>query len=139
MGRAGDPVSCATSHAPSLTHSRCNLKVRPRLAGERTCPTQAVDDSAGIARLGVVAPGDMAIRPHQDKRPLVGFEHLGAVERDDPDGNARIRCGLYQALPARGGTIALPKMPIPGIGWLAYAKDTEGNLFGLMQADPAAR
>lgn len=34
-----------------------------------------------------------------------------------------------------GGTIALPKMPIPGIGWLAYCKDTEGNIFGLMQAD----
>jgi predicted enzyme related to lactoylglutathione lyase len=30
-------------------------------------------------------------------------------------------------------------MPIPGVGWLAYAKDTEGNLFGLMQPDPATR
>ena len=36
---------------------------------------------------------------------------------------------------AAGGTLALPKMPIPGVGWLAYAKDTEGNIFGLMQAD----
>jgi uncharacterized protein len=44
-----------------------------------------------------------------------------------------------QAIPARGGTIAHPKMPIPGIGWLAYAKDTEGNIFGIMQADPAAQ
>jgi uncharacterized protein len=38
-----------------------------------------------------------------------------------------------------GGTIALPKMPIPGIGWLAYGKDTEGNIFGIMQPDPAAK
>jgi predicted enzyme related to lactoylglutathione lyase len=37
-----------------------------------------------------------------------------------------------------GGAIALPKQPIPGVGWLAYAKDTEGNVFGLMQNDPAA-
>jgi predicted enzyme related to lactoylglutathione lyase len=37
-----------------------------------------------------------------------------------------------------GGTVALPKMPIPGIGWLAYCKDTEGNIFGMMQADPKA-
>ena len=37
-----------------------------------------------------------------------------------------------------GGSIALPKQPIPGVGWLAYAKDTEGNVFGLMQNDPAA-
>jgi predicted enzyme related to lactoylglutathione lyase len=39
---------------------------------------------------------------------------------------------------ALGGTVALPKMPIPGVGWLAYCKDTEGNIFGLMQADPKA-
>jgi predicted enzyme related to lactoylglutathione lyase len=37
---------------------------------------------------------------------------------------------------AGGGTVALPKMPIPGVGWLAYCKDTEGNIFGLRQADP---
>jgi predicted enzyme related to lactoylglutathione lyase len=39
---------------------------------------------------------------------------------------------------ASGGALALPKMPIPGIGWLAYGKDTEGNIFGMMQNDPAA-
>jgi len=39
---------------------------------------------------------------------------------------------------ASGGTLVVPKMPIPGIGWLAYCKDTEGNIFGLMQADPKA-
>ena len=37
-----------------------------------------------------------------------------------------------------GGQIALPKMPIPGMGWLAYCKDTEGNIFGMMQNDPNA-
>ncbi len=39
---------------------------------------------------------------------------------------------------AGGGTLVVPKMPIPGIGWLAYCKDTEGNIFGMMQADPNA-
>jgi uncharacterized protein len=38
-----------------------------------------------------------------------------------------------------GGKVALPKMPIPGIGWLAYVKDTEGNVLGLMQPDSGAR
>lgn len=38
-----------------------------------------------------------------------------------------------------GGKIALPRMPIPGVGWLAYCHDTEGNLFGLMQPDAAAK
>jgi predicted enzyme related to lactoylglutathione lyase len=40
--------------------------------------------------------------------------------------------------PSNGGSVAVPKMPIPGVGWLAYCKDTEGNIFGLMQADPKA-
>ena len=35
---------------------------------------------------------------------------------------------------AKGGNIALPKMEIPDLGWLAYCKDTEGNIFGLMQS-----
>ena len=39
---------------------------------------------------------------------------------------------------AAGGTIALPKMPIKGVGWLAYCKDTEGNIFGVMQDDKNA-
>lgn len=37
-----------------------------------------------------------------------------------------------------GGTVELPKMPIPTIGWLGYLKDTEGNIFGMMQTDPSA-
>jgi len=40
---------------------------------------------------------------------------------------------------SKGGSMAVPKMAIPGVGWLAYVKDTEGNLFGMMQADPAAK
>jgi hypothetical protein len=38
-----------------------------------------------------------------------------------------------------GGVVAVPRMPIPGIGWLAYVKDTEGNILGLMQSDPNAK
>lgn len=37
-----------------------------------------------------------------------------------------------------GGAIALPRMPVPGVGWLAYVKDTEGNILGMMQEDRAA-
>jgi uncharacterized protein len=39
---------------------------------------------------------------------------------------------------AAGGSVALPKMPVKGVGWLAYCKDTEGNIFGLMQEDRTA-
>ena len=39
---------------------------------------------------------------------------------------------------ASGGTIVVPKTPIPGVGWLVHAKDTEGNIFGLHQEDSSA-
>lgn len=38
-----------------------------------------------------------------------------------------------------GGKISMPKMAIPGVGWLVYCADTEGNPFGMMQADEAAK
>lgn len=37
---------------------------------------------------------------------------------------------------ANGGKVALPKMAIPGVGYQAYFLDTEGNIFGIHQADP---
>jgi len=37
-----------------------------------------------------------------------------------------------------GGKCVVPKMAVPGVGWLAYCKDTEGHIFGLMQNDPKA-
>ena len=39
---------------------------------------------------------------------------------------------------AAGGTAVVPKMAVPGIGWLAYLKDPDGNVFGVMQADTEA-
>jgi predicted enzyme related to lactoylglutathione lyase len=34
-----------------------------------------------------------------------------------------------------GGAVVAPKMPIPSVGWLAYCRDTEGSVFGVMQSD----
>jgi len=39
---------------------------------------------------------------------------------------------------AAGGSIVVPKMPIPSVGWLAYAADVDGTVFGIMQEDPDA-
>lgn len=36
------------------------------------------------------------------------------------------------------GRVVVPRMAIPTVGWLAYAKDTEGNIFGMMQMDAKA-
>jgi predicted enzyme related to lactoylglutathione lyase len=39
---------------------------------------------------------------------------------------------------AAGGEILVPRLPLPGVGWLAYIADTEGNVVGVMQDDPRA-
>lgn len=53
---------------------------------------------------------------------------INTMEIDDID-------GYLAKVTANGGTIALPKHALPGVGWLAYCRDTEGTLFGLMQMD----
>jgi predicted enzyme related to lactoylglutathione lyase len=42
------------------------------------------------------------------------------------------------AVQKAGGTPAVPKMAVPQMGWVAYFKDPEGNIFGLWQDDPNA-
>ena len=37
-----------------------------------------------------------------------------------------------------GGQVAVPRMAVPGVGWLSYCTDLDGHMFGLMQADAAA-
>ncbi len=61
-----------------------------------------------------------------------GAAHINTVDVSSVD-------DFVAKIEANGGTIALPKMAIPGVGWLAYAKDTEGSLFGVMQSDPSAK
>ena len=38
-------------------------------------------------------------------------------------------------LEEHGGKICVPKMAIPGVGWLAYAADPAGNVFGILEPD----
>jgi predicted enzyme related to lactoylglutathione lyase len=44
-----------------------------------------------------------------------------------------------RAIEAHGGQVVVPRMAVPGVGWLIYARDTEGNIFGVMQEDRGAR
>jgi len=60
---------------------------------------------------------------------LVGF--LCTVEVRDLDTHLK-------AVSNAGGSIVTGKHAVPGVGWIAYARDTEGNIFGLSQADPTA-
>jgi hypothetical protein len=67
--------------------------------------------------------------PPLDGQPLSGFECTVDVTNLDRS--------VEKALKA-GARLARPKMPVMGIGWLAYCYDTEGNIFGMMEADPEA-
>jgi uncharacterized protein len=44
-----------------------------------------------------------------------------------------------EKLTAAGGQIVVPKMSVPNMGYVAYFKDTEGNIHGLWQNDPTAK
>ena len=37
-----------------------------------------------------------------------------------------------------GGKVIADKHAVPGVGWLAYCQDPEGNIIGMMQDDPKA-
>ena len=45
---------------------------------------------------------------------------------------------IVESVVSAGGAVAVPKLAVPGVGWLAYVKDTEGNILGVMQTDSAA-
>jgi predicted enzyme related to lactoylglutathione lyase len=38
-----------------------------------------------------------------------------------------------------GGKIVQKKTAVPGVGYMAYCADTEGNVFGIMQENPKAK
>lgn len=73
-------------------------------------------------------PGiDGGIMVHMDKAPRT-VNTIGVENVDE----------FLAKITAAGGKVAMPKFAIPGIGWQAYGIDTEGNLFGIHQMDPAA-
>lgn len=75
------------------------------------------------------APGiDGAIYP---RRPEWGA-YVNTVDVEDID-------QAIAAVTAAGGEIVFPKQAVSGVGWLAYFRDPEGNPFGMLQADAAAR
>jgi predicted enzyme related to lactoylglutathione lyase len=39
---------------------------------------------------------------------------------------------------ASGGKVVMPRMEVPGVGFLAYFADTEGVISGIMQFAPKA-
>ena len=45
---------------------------------------------------------------------------------------------MLRRAPSAGGAVLQGKQLVPGVGWSAYLRDSEGNTVGLFQSDPAA-
>lgn len=56
--------------------------------------------------------------------PVSGVVNTVGVENLD---------AALEKLIACGGTIEMPKITIPGVGDFAYCRDTEGNVFGMIE------
>jgi predicted enzyme related to lactoylglutathione lyase len=76
--------------------------------------------------------GDPGINGGVTKRMNPQATSVNTVGVDDLD-------AFVKKVEAAGGKIVTPKMPIPGMGWLAYATDSEGNMFGMMEPDDNAK
>ena len=70
----------------------------------------------------------------------------GAIMRREHPGQSPINIidvpdldAFMDKIIALGGKQVTEKMPVPGVGWSAYAMDTEGNVFGLLQPDMEAK
>jgi predicted enzyme related to lactoylglutathione lyase len=88
--------------------------------------TTGADDTPGI---------NGGLLPRQGPRPVEGQAVGAFVCTVDVPGVDEFASRAEQA----GGRIVMPKAAIPGIGWLSYLKDTEGNIVGMMQNDPKAK
>ncbi len=81
-----------------------------------TGPKEQMGIDGGMMRRAVPVDGKAVIA------------YVGILGVDDLDSTINV-------VVKSGGTVEAPKELIPGVGWLAYFKDTEGNLFGALQPD----
>ncbi len=44
-----------------------------------------------------------------------------------------------QKVEANGGQVIVPKVAVPGVGYMVYCQDTQGVTFGLMEMDESAQ
>ena len=95
------------------------------------------DNAVNIHMISTV-PSDEAGRPARPgvngmimkrQHPTQPFANYISVESVEEYGAKAV---------ALGGQIAMPKTPVPGMGWFLYFIDPEGNLLGLWESDSAA-
>ncbi len=77
--------------------------------------------------------GGMVVRKGEAPKvgePITSF--VCTIDVDDVD-------KYTKKVEANGGKSTTSKMPVMGMGWLAYFNDTEGNIFGIFQEDKNAK
>ena len=79
------------------------------------------DGTPGID--GAIMPR-MGPAPEGENPPLAGY--VCTIGVDDLEASVL-------AVREHGGTTLTDEQEIPGVGWFCYARDTEGNRFGMMQ------
>ena len=67
------------------------------------------------------------LKKHDPHQPMAN-----TIQVEDVDATIR-------SVEENGGKCCFPKMAVPGVGWLAYFSDPEGNIHGVMQPDPLAK
>ena len=76
--------------------------------------------------------GGLLLRPCPAPAPEQGTNaYVCTMQVEDFDATA-------EKIKAAGGKVAMPKFAIPKMAWQGYFLDTEGNTFGVHQADPNA-
>jgi predicted enzyme related to lactoylglutathione lyase len=85
--------------------------------------------TTGDGELGINGGLGPRTSPTQGDVPQFGY----TCTVDVADVNA-----AFEAALAAGGTEVHRPGPIPGVGYMAYVRDTEGNHLGLMQSDHTA-
>lgn len=84
---------------------------------------------------GAGGPGGMYASLQQRReivpgKPIYGLECSLSVENSEK---------AEAAIKKAGGKIVMPRTVIAGVGKLFFFEDTEGNIMGAMEYDPAAR
>ena len=138
-----------------MTRSRWPVKMA-RVWPEAMSQTRAVRSSLALTRdrpsganatqfTSSVWPGNFAISlPVAASHSRAEWSPLPVSTRLPSEAKATAMTGFscprnWQTTWPAPFPVALPKMPVPGVGWLAYVKDTEGNILGMMQSDPSAK
>jgi len=82
-----------------------------------------------LVKTGENSPGiDGGIMSAQESFPRV----VNTIDVDNLD-------AFVDKISSSGGNVVVPRMAVPGIGYMAYCSDTEGNVFGIMQNDENAK